>query len=156
MGTYRSTPFAEATTGSTCNPHGIDSILNKRDEQLRQRSLVDSSEKLAKLSDVEVGLRVGEETVSLSSLPNASIASEDTQKQPVQASCWPGFQGIITNSTLWRDRALLHGEILQPAIDKQDGKPIQWTCGGERVKYFCSTFEIVTPWLKLKTENSIK
>ena len=122
MGTYRSTPFAEATTGTTCNPHGIDNILNKRDEQLGQRSLVDRPEKFAKLSDVEVGSRVGEETVSLSSLPNASIASEDTPKQPVQASCWPGFQGIITNSTLWRDRAYLHGEILllvEPAIDKK-------------------------------------
>ena len=31
------------------------------------------------------------------------------------------------------------------------GKLIQWTCGGEMVKYFCSTFGIVTPWLKLKT-----
>ena len=24
---------------------------------------------------------------------------------------------------------------------KQDGKPIQWTCGGEMVIYFCSTFD---------------
>ena len=125
---YRSTIYAEATnTGTQCNPHGIDNILNKRDDQQGQRSPLDTTEKLAQLSDVEINSRIAEENLSISSLPdvnariregNISLSSlpdatvlEDSKRQQVQASCWPGFQGMITNTPLWRDRAFLQGEI---------------------------------------------
>ena len=118
MVTYRSSPFAEtANTGTTCNPHGIDNILNKRGDLPAKTSSVDPSVKLARLSDDEVVSKIGEEAVSLSSLPDA--ISEDPHKQHVQTSCWPGFQGIITNPTLWRDRAYLQGKRLPIYITVQ-------------------------------------
>jgi len=146
MGTYTSSPFAEATNmGTTCNPHGIDNILNKRDDQPGQGSSVDTSEKSVRLSDGEVGSRVAEESVSLSTLPDATTASEESHKQHVQASCWPGFQGIITNPTLWRDRAYLHGissrspsAILDSEGKKKHTRP---TFSGQQIFALEKTFE---------------
>ena len=41
---------------------------------------------------------------------------------------------------------------------QQDGKPIQWTCGGEMVKYFCSNLERLSPghiWSQVVTKISV-
>lgn len=144
MVTYRSSPFAEtANTGTTCNPHGIDNILNKRGDLPAKTSSVDPSVKLARLSDDEVVSKIGEEAVSLSSLPDA--ISEDPHKQHVQTSCWPGFQGIITNPTLWRDRAYLQGissrstsALLDSEGKKKHTRP---TFSGQQIFALEKTFE---------------
>ena len=41
---------------------------------------------------------------------------------------------------------------------EQDGKPIQWTCGGEMVKHFCSNLERLSPghiWSQVVTIISV-
>ena len=43
-------------------------------------------------------------------------------------------------------------------LNKQDGKPIQWTCGDEMVKYICSNFERLSPghiWSQVVTIISV-
>ena len=51
------------------------------------------------------------------------------------------------------------GSAVQEQLErKQDGKPIQWTCGGEMVKYFCYNLERWSPghmWSQVVTIISV-
>ena len=107
MRTYRPSIFPDATNpGTACNPHGIDNILNKRDDILGQRSSVDKTAKSVILKDREIASAIREEETL--SLPHSTTRVEESRKQHVQA--WSGFQGIINNPAIWRDRTYLHGK----------------------------------------------
>lgn len=68
-----------------CNPHGIDTILNKRDFATHQESMAESNAK----------------TISEHSRSSANLY-------------WPGIQGLLTNPTFWRDRGThMTGEIFK-------------------------------------------
>ena len=91
-----------------CNPHGIDSILNKPAAQLGSISPALSS-KFKLQNDDGVISRIKSEGNMLSQI-DASNGSEDSHKQHSNAQCWPEFQNVLANQSLWRDRSYLGGK----------------------------------------------
>ena len=106
--------FVEPNTTVTtmCNPHGIDNILNKPVTQLGSISSIDTLFSKSNVqNDDEINSRIKREgNIPLLSNPDLSNGSEDSNKQHNTAQCWPEFQGILANQSLWRDRAYLQGK----------------------------------------------
>ena len=114
----KNAPFVEPNTAVTtmCNPHGIDNILNKPVTQLGSISSLDTLSSKSKVqNDDEINSRMKREgNIPLLSHPDVSNGSEDSNKQHNTAQCWPEFQGILANQSLWRDRAYLQGKKPMP------------------------------------------
>ena len=105
-------PPPQPTTGTTpssnpINPHGIDSILNKRTAM--SMSMPTSSTSVAEgLSTMS---RFGLSNPYLNqSLAGAGKLSELTPHQRA-ALYWPGIQGLISNPAVWRDRFVLNSKF---------------------------------------------
>ena len=107
--TATTTTSAATTTTSynhgSCNPHGIDNILN------RGSSIPGASSNLPSsygLSDPPTGATPPGSTTT------ATTAGTQLGRPP--SAYWPGIQGLISNPSLWRERVYLHGKTATEAI----------------------------------------
>jgi len=128
-----------------CNPHGIDSILNKPVAQLGSISPITtalSSSKLKIRHDDGVLSRMKSEGNMLSQI-DASNGSEDSHKQHNNAQCWPEFQNMLANQSLWRDRSYLGGISSRTNVLNSEGKRKQTrpTFSGQQIFALEKTFE---------------
>ena len=102
-----------STSTSVVNPHGIDSILNRRTAAglppLSPSCLPSSS------SSMDTNLST---TMSRFGLSNPYLGQslttggkfQDLVSQRAAAIYWPGIQGLMSNPTVWRDRFVLNSE----------------------------------------------
>ena len=100
-----------------CNPHGIDTILNRRTAAAAQAAL--NSLSTAAVSSCNNSASSNTENTTPASTVNPYFKLEDfqaaaqaaaqvaQQQRPNSAASnlyWPGIQGLISNPNLWRDR----------------------------------------------------
>jgi hypothetical protein len=137
--TSRSTNSASAATcGITCNPHGIDHILKRREDMALSSPATCMADSISSLCD---GGGNANTDFNLDSANASSLVANNQENSAVNVvssaaqaftfpmtaelaeavaadtdlqsptSCWPGIQGLIANPTLWRDRVYLPGEL---------------------------------------------
>ena len=143
---YTNVPNFNFSTGGTmhygdCNPHGIDTILNRRTAAAAAalNSLTSNTNSSSSPPPPSNLTQTGSSVVGSNTTSNNSAAPgsvnpyfklEDLHQAAAQAAVqvasqqrpnvanasmyWPGIQGLISNPNVWRDR--FNGKIIQRPI----------------------------------------
>ena len=102
------------TSTNVVNPHGIDSILNRRTAAglpPLSPSCLPSTSSAADTSNLSSTMsRFGLSNPYLGQSLTSGGKFQDLVSQRAAAIYWPGIQGLMSNPTVWRDRFVLNSK----------------------------------------------
>ena len=109
-----------STSSNVVNPHGIDSILNRRTAAglpPLSPSCLPATSSSADTNLSSTMSRFGLSNPYLGQSITTGGKFQDLVSQRAAAIYWPGIQGLMSNPTVWRDRFVLNSKSLYSLLN---------------------------------------